>query len=97
MQTCIIQVVSLVFTAISLLVWALVWWYHRERRYVTVPFLTFLAHVFIFYATKIIVCGCFPCQPDQLLFYNWSAVVRLHAIVLIVGMGLIELHANVRK
>lgn len=87
--------VNLTASIICVSVWLL--WAKRHKRHwpYAVPPITWALHVIIFYS--VVIWGGNELTVDRLqLMRIWSSAVRLHAIFLVVGIGVVMLVEKIR-
>ncbi len=82
----VVQATTWLLALIGLVVWAL--WARRrpEFRLYAVPPITWLGHAVIFYTMVFI--RDIGSIPVSLSFTRWSTILRLHAMILLVGFGI---------
>jgi len=81
------QVATLVLSIAGFGIWSLWAIKHRDTWGYAVPPLTWLFHVMLFYSTLLL----FGDLQDIGFFKLWSSTLRLHAMFLIIGLGLVML------
>lgn len=81
----LIQMVALCLAIIGVATWTLWGLRHRSRRLYAVAPLSWLLHVMIYYMSVLIDNPI----PGSEIYTSWSAVLRLHGVILILGAGII--------
>lgn len=90
----VVQAATWLLALVGLVVWAL--WARRrpDLGLYAVPPITWLGHALIFYTLVFAKDAGLFTAP--LSFTNWSAVLRLHAVILLSGVGMLLLSRRVR-
>ena len=79
--------INLVLSLAGLLIWVV--WAYRNRQMLgyAIPPVSWLLHSVIFYVARFALSDGSPSE----FFTLWSSILRLHALILAVGIGAINL------
>lgn len=79
------QAIALVLSLAGFVVWLLYAWSHRRYWVFSVPPISWLVHVVFFYSAVFARDYLGFCIGYS--FTDWSALLRLHAVLLLLGIG----------
>lgn len=86
----VVQAATWLLALIGLVVWALWARHHPDIRLYAVPPVTWLGHALLFYSL-VFMRDAGILVPASLSFMLWSSVLRLHAMILLTGFGVMLL------
>lgn len=88
----LIQSITFVISCVVFLACIFFFYYSKEHRTSTVQAILWIANVILRYIVLIIISRDFLSQNERILINSWGAVISLHALLIILGVIIIEIY-----